>query len=157
MIEYFTVLFYFVKATKGRKFIMCIEERKQALGAIASSRLVIEYLENNREKIIDLIIQELLKSNDIHNAKLKNENILLKFKQSLINSDFKWMIEYTNLPNSTIINLDKYRANHLKDLYFIYYNFFQYFTKYIENETYEYPEVARKMKSLCTKLSKKYK
>ena len=136
---------------------MCYEERKQALGAIASSRLVIEYLENNRNKIIDSIIAKLLAKKDIHHAKLKNKNILLEFKKSLIDSDFKWMIDYTNLPNSTIINLDKYRSIHLKDLYFAYDNFFQYFTNYIGNQTYDYPEVARKLKSLCTKLSKKYK
>ena len=131
---------------------MCNEEKKKALGAIASSRLVIEYLENNYEKVIDFILEKLLTNNNIHNAKLKNENILLEFRQSLIKSDFKWMMEYTNLPNSTIINLTKYRETHIKDLYFSYCDFFENFSRYINSQTYDYPEVERKLKSLCRKL-----
>jgi len=135
---------------------MCRETTENTMSAIWGLRATIAYLKDNKEDIIDNLLNQLLATKKSYLYALKDENIYNEFRSSLIDGHFQWMIDFSHNPDEDETPFDgDYIIEDVENLTSAYCDFYSLFSQYIDDID-ESTEVQENLEDYCTHLSSQY-
>ena len=105
---------------------------QEALETIKTIEKAINYLEKNKIQIVEEAVSYIMKENKSYITKLKQNNNIKKFKESIIDGHIQWIIE--DLYNPDEINFNKYNNLSLKNIPQAYCDVYTYLNESI-NQT----------------------
>ena len=136
---------------------MCREATENTMSAIWGLRATIAYLNDNKENIVDSLLNQLLSTKKSYLFALKDETIYNEFRSSLIDGHFQWMIDFSHNPNEEETPFDgDYTIEDVQNLTSAYCAFYSLFSEYIDDIEDESTEVQENLEDYCTHLSTQY-